>query len=105
MASWQWAGHLPDLYQANDLACETGSFLSSPGRHAASLGTWPGYRTPAPGECSRDSTAAQAALPPHRLVVVLNNAPAGNWIDSGRLARARRSIHLFAADRSLHVAR
>ena len=32
----------------------------------------------------------------YRLVLVSNNASAGNWIDTGRLARARRSIHLFA---------
>src|SRR4029077_19472406 len=90
VASWQWAGHLPDLYQANDLACATGSFLSSPSTHATSLGNWPGYRTPAPGEWSRDRAATQAALLPYGLVLVSANAPASDRIDPGRLARARR---------------
>ena len=45
-----------------------------------------------------------AILLPYGLVLVSANAPAGYRIDPGRLARARRSIHLFAADRSLHVA-
>src|SRR4029077_11077791 len=104
VASWQWAGHLSDLYQANDLACATGSFLPSPRTHAASLGNWPRYRTPAPGDCRRYRAAAQAALLLYGLVLVSANAPAGDRIDPGRLAGARRSIHLFAADRSLHVA-
>src|SRR4029077_13801319 len=46
----------------------------------------------------------QAALLPYGLVLVSANAPASDRIDPGRLASARRSIHLFVADRPLHIA-
>ena len=93
MASWQWAGHLPDLYQANDLACATGSFLPSPSTHAASLGNWPGYRTPARGDCRRDHAAAQAAvLGPQEaargIATARSQAALAGALDDGRFAAA-----------------
>src|SRR5262249_2255491 len=60
--------------------------------------------TPVDGDCRRDRTAAQAALHLYGLVLVFNNAPAGDRIDPSRLTSACRSIHLFAADRSVHLA-
>ena len=93
-----------DLREANDLAGGAGGFLSPPRRSTAGLGNWPGYCAARLGERRSDRAAAQTALPRHRLVLVPRDAPAGNWIDSGGLTGACRSIHLFAPDRSLLVA-
>src|SRR5205814_10661039 len=93
-----------DLREANDLAGEAGSFLSPPRRSTASLGNWPGYCAARPGERRGDRAAAQTALSRHRLVLVPRDAHAGNRLGSGGLTGARRSIHLFAPDRSLLVA-
>src|SRR5437879_1735479 len=93
-----------DLREANDLAGGAGGFLSPPRRSTAGLGNWPGYCASRLGERRSDRAAAQTALPRHRLVLVPRDAPACNWIDSGGLTGARRSIHLFAPDRSLLVA-
>src|SRR5262249_231447 len=44
----------------------------------------------------------EGTLSQHRLVVVRRDACASDWISASRMAGACRSLHILAADRSLH---
>ena len=95
-------GELLRLCLADVLAGALGGFLSSPAKYYSVLGNLFGAGFPRWHLGSGSSPAAQIPLSGGRLVLVSRNACADDWIGSGRVARASRSIYLSATDRSLH---
>src|SRR5205085_1661172 len=90
---------------ANILAARFDSILCSPGKPARDLAVAPCNRGADLDHGDRIRSAATESISRCRLALVFADADSGDRNCAGWIARARRSLHLFAADRIAHCNR